>query len=175
MLKFIKIIGIVALLATSKAGFSQSLMFGVGGSYGADIQQFAPNFRIYYGLTEHICFGPEYSYFPSIKHGDTDVQLSEYGFVGHYIFEVKHIAGIYPLIGINYSVENEVHNEESHTTSALGASMGLGVHFNFKNFLPFAEYKYITGKLSQSTFSVGLIYNLHLGNKKHSGTKEHYD
>ncbi|NOQ71120.1 MAG: outer membrane beta-barrel protein [Crocinitomix sp.] len=175
MFKSFKIALIIALSITSKTGLSQSIMFGAGGSYGTDIQQFAPNFRIYYGLTEHICFGPEFSYFPSIKHEEVDVQLTEYGFVAHYIFEIKHKAGIYPLIGINYSVENETHNEESHTTSAWGASMGLGVHFNFKNLLPFAEYKFITGELSQSTLSLGLIYNLHFGQKKHSETEEHHE
>lgn len=152
---------------------SQSLMFGLGGSYGTDIKQFAPNARIYYGLNEHICFGPEYSYFPTVTHGGYEVQLSEFGFVAHYIFEIKEKVGLFPLLGFNYSVEKESHNGESESVDAFAASFGGGFHVNVGNWLPFAEYKFITGKLSQSTISVGLLYNLHFGSDKHS-EKEHH-
>lgn len=175
MHRSLKVVLTIGLFLAASMSFSQSVMFGAGGSYGTEIKQFAPNVRIYYGLTEHICFGPEFSYFPSVKHEDVDAQLTEYGFVGHYIFEIKHKAGIYPLIGINYSVENETHNEESSSKNAWGASFGAGFHLNFNNLLPFAEYKFITGELSQSTLSVGLIYNLHLGKKKHSISEEHHE
>jgi hypothetical protein len=175
MFKSLKIALLIVISIASQTGFTQSIMFGAGGTYGTDIEQFAPNFRIYYGLTEHLCFGPEFSYFPTIKHEDVDVQLTEYGFVAHYIFEINHKAGAYPLIGINYSVENETHNGESSSKSALGASFGAGFHLNFNNFLPFAEYKFITGELSQSTISIGLIYNLNLGKKKDAGTEEHHE
>ena len=165
MFRSLKSLLIVALLTINSSGFSQSLMFGFGGTYGTDIQQFAPNFRIYYGLSHEICFGPEYSYFPSTKHGDYDVQLNEFGWVIHYIFHVKEKAAVYPLLGLNYSIEKESINESMHQTSALGAAFGLGFHWNADRFLPFIEYKFITGKLSQSTISMGLIYNLKLGKK----------
>jgi hypothetical protein len=167
MSKLFKVSMLFLLLTSVCNGYAQSIMFGVGGTYGTDIQQSAPNFRLYYGLNEHICFGPEYSYFPTKSHHNSDVQLSEYGFVAHYIFEVAEKAGLYPLVGLNYSVEKESHQEESITHDAFGASVGLGFHLMVKNVLPFAEYKFITGPLSQSTFSIGLIYHLSLGEKEH--------
>lgn len=89
----------------------------------------------------------------------------------HYIFEIKEKVGLYPLLGLNYSVETESHNEETEKKDVFGASFGMRVHLTFNKWLPFAEYKYISGELSQSTVSIGLIYNLHLNNKKHSEVK----
>lgn len=168
MHKLLKIALFLGLIIPANFGYSQSFMFGAGATYGSDIQQIAPNFRIYYGVNERFCFGPEYSYFPSKNKEGYDVQLNEYGLVAHYIFEIKEKVGVFPLIGLNYSVEKEKMNEERNTTEAFGASFGLGFHMSFNNFLPYAEYKYITGELSQSTVSIGLIYNLRIGKKKHS-------
>lgn len=162
-------------LTVFRTAQSQSVMLGAGGSYGSDIEQFAPNFRVYYGLSHAICFGPEYSYFPKTMHGEEELQLMEYGFVAHYIFLVKDKLGIFPLVGFNYSVETSTEHGKSHTKEAAGSSVGLGLHYEFKNLLPYIEYKIISGELSQSTFSVGLIYNLKFG-KNHEevdGKKHH--
>jgi len=137
-------------------------MIGAGGTYGSNIEQFAPNFRIYYGVNEHLCFGPEFSPFYLKTTENEWVKLNEYSFVAHYIFELKEHFGVYPLIGINYSVEENKHSGLTHSVSSLGASIGTGLHLNWKNILPYLEYKYITGTLSQSTLSLGLIYNIKL-------------
>lgn len=157
-----KLISLLLLLISSLLSNAQSIMIGAGGSYGTSIEQFAPNFRLYYGLNEHLCFGPEFSYFPTSIHGDESIQLTEYGFVAHYIFELKEHIGIYPLLGINYSVEESNHLGSIHTQNVFGASIGAGIHMNIKNIYPFIEYKYLTGALSQNSFSLGIIYNFHL-------------
>jgi len=139
---------------------AQSLMIGAGGSYGTSVEQFGLNSRLYYGLNEKLCFGPEFAYFPAIVKGDEKIQLNEYGFVVHYIIEVKEKIGFYPLTGINYSNEKRDHLGLTYEENAFGASFGAGMHFSINNFLPFVEYKYITGKLSQNTVSLGMIYNV---------------
>jgi hypothetical protein len=137
-------------------------MIGTGGTYGSDIEQFAPNFRIYYGVNEHLCFGPEFTLFYLKTNENKWIKLKEYGFVVHYIFELKEHFGIYPLIGMNYSVEENKHSGSIHAINSLGASIGTGLHLNWKNILPYLEYKYTTGTLSQSTLSLGLVYNFNL-------------
>lgn len=155
----IKYATLLLFLVQSYVSSSQSIMVGAGGIYGTDIEQVGVNARVYYGLNEQICFGPEFSYFPKVTHGSESIQLNEYGFVVHYIFEIKEEVGLYPLLGINYSVEESEYLGYTHTNKAMGAAIGAGMHLEVKNFMPFIEYKYIMGELSQSTFSLGVIYN----------------
>ncbi len=157
-----KLIAFILFCSCFQFSFAQSIMFSAGGSYGTNIEQFAPNVRLYYGLNEHICFGPEYTYY-HMKNNDTEKSaLDEVGFVVHYIFEIGESIGAYPVVGINYSLEKEYHhNTLEHQKNAFGTSVGAGIHGKIKHFMPFAEYKYITGQLSQHTFSVGIIYNMH--------------
>ena len=150
----------IFLLIQSYNSNAQSIMIGAGGTYGTEVKQVGLNARLYYGVNEQICFGPEFSYFPTIQHHDESIQLNEYGFVVHYILEVKERVGVYPLLGINYSVEKSEQLGLTHVQNEFGALLGGGMHLQVKNFMPFIEYKYITGNLSQSTFSLGLIYNL---------------
>ncbi|MFT5618896.1 MAG: hypothetical protein ACI85I_002131 [Arenicella sp.] len=136
------------------------LLIGTGATYGSDISQVAPQFRLYYYASEKLCFGPEFSYFPKTTEADIERQLTEYGFAIHYIFEVGEKIGIYPLTSINYSKEREWENHHLHTTEAFGLGVGGGLHGSFGNFLPFAEVKYLTGELKQTSISIGLIYNI---------------
>jgi len=168
MKTLVLIIGFFCTLCSVK---SQSIMVGGAVSYGSDINQFAPNIRVYYGPSEHLCFGPEFSYFPKVMKGHESIQLNEYGFVAHYIFDLKEKIGLYPLLGINYGLERSIISKSIHTEDSFGAAIGAGFHLYWNNILPFAEYQYITGRLSQSKVSIGIIYNFHL--KKHSHTNQH--
>ncbi len=174
--KLQKVLLILIGLFFLNKGNAQSVMVGVGGVYGTDIEQFAPNLRLYYGVNEALCFGPEFAYFPSQFGTDEyDIQLNEYGFVAHYIFEIIEKVGVYPLLGLNYSVETKIFPETRETKNAFGLSGGVGGHLTFGNFLPYAEYKFITGELSQSTISLGVIYNIHLsGGHESEHEKEHH-
>ncbi|MCZ6520372.1 MAG: hypothetical protein O6848_02605 [Bacteroidetes bacterium] len=133
------------------------IALGLGGTYGSDIDQFAPNFRAYYFPTHHICFGPEYSWFPSIESNDVKRQLTEFNLTGHYLLEISHRTALYPLTGLNYSREKETENGEEETTDAFGLNLGAGVHFAYGRVLPFAEYKYIFSDLSQHVISIGIL------------------
>lgn len=159
-----KFLIVLFLIIGSFSSYSQAVMFGAAGSYGSSIYQVAPNFRLYYGATEQLCFGPEYTFYQRKIDESEKVTLDEIGFVVHYIFELKEKVGIYPVLGVNYSIEKEIeHAHLAHQKKAFGASIGAGMHLSIKNFMPFAEYKYITGALRQHTISAGLIYSLHVG------------
>lgn len=145
---------------------------GLGAVYGSDIDQFAPNLRVYLFPNDKICFGPEIAWFPSKTHDGIDRQLTEYNFSAHYVFELTHHLAAYPLLGVNYSVEKESGHGETHTESALGANLGGGVHLVFGRFLPFAEYKYVASELSQHVISIGALFTLSGSHKKSSQPKE---
>ena len=136
------------------------IMIGAGGSYGDDIQQFAPNLRIYFFPNHKICFGPEFAYFPKIKEGGIEKELTEFGISGHYIFKLSESIGFYPLVGINYAIETERELDIHEEKTSLGLNLGGGFHLEYGRFFPFAEYKYVTSDLAQSVFSIGVLFNI---------------
>lgn len=158
MLKGVIILSI--LLGSVTFSLGQGFVTGVGGTYGSAIESFGLNVREYLFLGEHICLGPELSYFPKHKIEEHDVSLIELNITGHYIFELTESFGIYPLTGINYSIEKEETRDESSTNRAFGINVGGGFHYKIKNLFPFFEYKYIVGDLSQHVFSFGVLFGL---------------
>lgn len=154
-----KIILIVILIYSFQAN-AQGLVSGLGATYGSDIKSVGYNIREYMFIGHKICFGPEVSYFPKDKLFNSDEYLFELNITGHYLIELKENFVVYPLIGINYSYEKEVHHEHLVNESAFGLSIGYGIHYKVKNLFPFIEYKYIVGDLAQHVYSVGVLFSL---------------
>jgi len=102
--------------------------FGVGATYGTDINQFGPNFRLYYFPNDLICIGPEFSWF-SIKDEGVERDLTEYNISAHFIFEVSHTTALFPLMGINYSREKETIGGMVSSEEAFGLNLGGGAHW----------------------------------------------
>jgi len=148
------------LLMWSSLSFGQSLISGLGTTYGSDIEGIGINVREYYFFNHHVCFGPEASFFPNHKVGEYDKSLIELNFTGHYIFELNEHLGIYPLTGLNYSIEKESMHNETKTVDEFGLNIGMGVHYKVKSLFPYIEYKYITGGLSQHVYSLGILFSL---------------
>ncbi|MFK7968715.1 MAG: hypothetical protein AB8F95_00015 [Bacteroidia bacterium] len=130
----------------------RSLTVGIGVPYAFEIGAPGVNVRMYYNAAERLCFGPEYSYFKN-----QDVEVIDFDFVGHYIFETKWL-GIYPLFGVNYTVEKETHAmHEVH--EALGLVFGAGVHRNFNKLTVFAEYSNVILGIEDQFVTMGIMYN----------------
>lgn len=162
VLKFL----ILVIIIGNRTDVEAQIAAGFGASYGTDIQQYAPNFRVYYFPNDRICLGPEYAYFPKIKEGKLERELVEYGFSGHYIFNLSESIGFYPLIGINYAIETERELDTHHEKTSLGLNLGAGFHLEYGRYLPFIEYKYVASNLAQSVLSIGLLINLNTENKE---------
>lgn len=126
--------------------------FSVGGSVPYSFHAASPgvNARLYYNIGEAICFGPEFSYFQT-----EEASIQDFNFIGHYIFETKW-TGIYPLLGVNYTIENEDH----HSAKAWGLAIGGGLHRNFHRFTLFAEYAHVQSDLKDDFVSLGCLFNL---------------
>ena len=77
-----------------------------------------------------------------------------WNFNAHYVFEIGHKFGIYPLAGLNWSKEVE----EEHSTQNFGVNLGSGFHVFAGRWVPYIEYVYLTGDLSDHKFMLGTYF-----------------
>lgn len=129
-----------------------SITIGAGIEYSDELSKVGNNIRAYYNIGEHICFGPEYSYFKK-----DDLELFDINLVAHYIFELPYV-GFYPLIGANYSKEVEETFTSKESESAYGVVFGAGFHKTFKNVTVFIEYSRLESDLADNFGTFGLMY-----------------
>lgn len=162
---------ILLLLSFSIEGKAQeNYLAGAGSSLELDNNLIGVNGRFFYGISEAFCFGPEISFFP---YQDTDngleASIIDLNVNAHYIFEATHKLGIYPLSGINYTIEKErriENNSESETENEFGLNYGFGLHYIIKNTFVFAEFKGVIGQLSGEFVTVGILFNFPKKHKK---------
>ena len=156
-----------------------TIMPGISAVYSSELETVGINARLYYAADHHYCFGPEISYFKKdIENGE--ITFFEANANLHYILDVGKGLGVYPLSGINYSVETERENHnmmvEEHTEKAWGLNAGAGLHYAKGRFLFFSEYKYVISELDDHFFTIGALINFSLAKnskKKHSPTDHH--
>ncbi|GAA4275853.1 hypothetical protein GCM10022259_05770 [Aquimarina mytili] len=144
-------------------------MAGIGPSLELNENIFGINTRIYYGPNNHFCFGPEITFFP-YQEIDEEYELSitELNLNAHYVFELTHSFGVYPLSGINYSLEKERLIDQSNTKEEeFGLNYGLGVHYGLGKCFVFGEFKGVAGKLNDEFVTVGVIIQLSKPEEKH--------
>ena len=155
---------------------SAQLLLGGGPLYGDDIEEFGANLRLYTFVGDNICFGPEFTLFGkhnTVIDGDpAELSLWEVNFNGHYIFEVNHGLGIYPVAGLNYSRETEViEGHDDVIENAFGVNLGLGVHYEYNQFIFYTEYDRLFSDLRQNSFTLGVLF--HLGKQHEKKGEEH--
>jgi len=120
-----------------------SFTIGVAGVYGFGFSGAGMNARAYYNLTEQFCFGPEVSFLSVSDQSLTDI-------------------GVYPVGGINYSIETKNSEEHgSHTKKAWGLVTGVGVHRNFKRFTLFTEYSHHFSSIPDDLIALGALITFH--------------
>ncbi|WP_109621884.1 hypothetical protein [Sediminitomix flava] len=127
-----------------------SITLGVGAALSSELGTVGINGRLYYNIGEHICFGPEFTYFKK-----NEIELYDMDFVFHYIFETP-IVGIYPVVGLNYTIEKEL--DHHHEEDAFGVLWGVGVHRNIKNITILGEFTRVESSLSDSFVSLAILY-----------------
>lgn len=149
---------------------AQSISVGGGLEYNMSIDAVGYNLRAYYNIGKRICFGPEFTSFAnttSIDNGEMITEHSvEYNFNGHYIFELSHKIGTYPVIGINHTRINETYNdpvtneELSKDINTWAANLGWGAHYNFNRLALFFEYHTNISKPGDHILSIGTFYTI---------------
>ncbi len=167
---------LLPLMCTTFAAIGQSLSFGSALVYGDEIDALGVNVRGYFNTADHrMCFGPEFTFFNKSEMedvADIDISLFEFNLNGHYVFEVSDKLGINPIVGLNYSREEEITmgmgEEEFYEKSAWGLLTGVGFHFFLsEHFFMIGEYDHLFSALSENTFTLGLLYTFQVGKKKH--------
>ncbi len=140
----------------------QGWMAGVAPSLELKENLLGINTRIYYGPNDHFCFGPEVSFFPYQEiDNEYELKVTELNFNAHYIVELTHDFGIYPLSGINLTIEKErliEVTDENKEEDGFGLNYGLGIHYNLGKLFAFAEFKGVTGKLKDEFMTIGVIF-----------------
>lgn len=129
----------------------KSLTIGIASPYSFELNAPGVNIRMYYNIGKTICFGPEYAYFKTEEY-----EIVDFDFVGHYIIETPWV-GIYPLAGVNYTVESAL--EHNETTADFGVVFGAGVHRNFKSLTVFSEYSRVELGIQDQFLTIGIMYN----------------
>ncbi|MGX1931002.1 outer membrane beta-barrel protein [Flagellimonas sp. 2504JD4-2] len=137
---------------------------GAGPSVELDQGLYGINARLFYGINSEFCFGPEIAYFPYATINDEhELRVTDLNFNAHYIFEVTERLGLYPLTGINYTIEKERMLEsasEYEKKEEFGWNYGFGLHYNLNNIFVFGEFKGIVGSLNDEFMTIGVIFNI---------------
>lgn len=170
-LKF-KILAILfcSLVSSSLSGQMEPpfLLPGVAAIYSSNLETAGINARVYYGIDHQYCFGPEISYFRR-SNGEEELSLFEANVNLHYIVELNKSLGVYPLAGINYTIETEIENkgfdEERFRENAFGFNIGGGFHYAVGSILFFAEYKYVISSLDDHFVTAGALVSFSLAGK----------
>ncbi len=153
---------------TEKEG--NSILIGLAPTLALKESLYGVNGRFYYGVNDAFCFGPEVSYFPYQDRGPTfEKMIIDLNINAHYIFELSEKIGLYPLSGINYTIEKErvlAATNEGEKEEAFGINYGLGVHYRFNTFFIFSEFKGILGHLNAEFISAGVIFDIKIRSKK---------
>ncbi len=147
-----------------------SILIGLAPTLALEESLYGVNGRFYYGVNEAFCFGPEISYFPYQDSGHHfEKMIIDLNVNAHYIIELSEKIGLYPLSGINYTIEKERlldDTNESEKEEEFGINYGVGVHYRFNNFFVFSEFKGILGQLSAEFISAGVIFDIEIRSKK---------
>ncbi len=149
------------LLCCTYSFAQEGFMIGIAPTVAPTNSLIGGNARLYYGTDPRFCFGPEISSFPYQKTADQfEERLFEANLNAHYLFELAHRFELYPLTGINYTVETgrstvDPEDEEEHT--ATGINYGAGLHYSFGRVLVFGEFKSVIGELSDEFFTFGTV------------------
>lgn len=160
--KKLSIFGLFVLFMSPMSMIPQvGIVGGAGAVLELDEGLYGTNTRFFYGPNEQICFGPEISFFPYQEVNDAyKISILDLNFNAHYIFELNDKLGIYPLTGINYTVEKEqliAQNDETKKEDEFGLNYGFGAHYNLNHFFVFSEFKGIVGPLSDEFITIGII------------------
>ena len=143
--------------------FNPIVLVGFGPTLELSENLIGVNGRAYYGVNEQLCFGAEASFYP-FKEIEEEEELSilDLNLNVHYIFELSHKIGVYPLSGINYTIETERFFEERESEEGVGLNYGAGLHYRVGDVFFFGEFKGIIGKLNDEFITIGAILSIPL-------------
>ena len=162
-----KLLSLAILLSLTALVSAQDISIGGGLAYNGSQDVLGLNLRAYKNIGPKFCFGPEVILFAPIKktinQHEVEKRILEFNVNAHYVFELDHHFGVFPIIGFNYTVEREKIFEanseefERENHDFFGLNLGAGLHCPFQHFIPFLEYEYVLSELKEHIISIGLF------------------
>lgn len=185
---------LIAFLSFEEFADAQSFSIGTAAVYGDDIKEAGINIRGMVQLNNPLGFVAEYTAFNEhnevSKRETESKRLWEINLNAEYNIHITKHFGIYPLVGLNFSAEQEDKEDfdsqgnlytkgnahsSHHEMNKVGLNLGGGLHYEIGHFEPFIEYGHLFSALRQNLFSVGFMYHigkLH-GHHAHNTHKPH--
>lgn len=161
MKNFIRFISLIAvIMLTASTSFAQSGDIKVGGGlvYGSEVEAIGLQANGVYGFTEEISAAADVSiYFPD-GYDWWAINLN-----GHYNFHAEEGTSVYGLAGLNiatlsFDVDLGQFGSASGSDSEVGLNLGGGAEFDVEFAHVFGEAKYIIGNADQFVIGAGLRF-----------------
>ncbi len=166
-----KLLSLLAIFCLSESTLqAQSFSVGGGAEYNLSIEEIGYHLRAYYNIGEHLCFGPEFTVFGNSVTTEAGEEITEssleYNLNGHYIFELSHKIGTYPVLGLNHTRISESYTDlvsgvtGEKDISTWAANVGWGAHLNLSKAAIFFEYHTNISKPGDHILSFGALFHL---------------
>ena len=168
MIKTLRLVLLLALIANSKSSYSQyKYSISAGASHERLFGSSGSHVRMYYIFHEHIRFFAGYSYYLEVTHNDGNQtvtnELRAINLNFNYIIYLGKRLGIYPILGLNYVYGSEIieDNESKYEDfkEDLGMNAGFGVSYQMGRFAPYIESNSVIINQSNLVVSAGLSYS----------------
>lgn len=141
---------------------------GVQFGYGSEIESFGIGVNAEFPIIENLTIAPGFMYFFPKDQEFIKTTIFEVNGNANYYFVETESLSFYGLGGINYtSVKVEMEDfgfglgNVSGSDGKIGLNLGAGTNFNIgKNWMPFAELKYVLSDFDQLVLLAGVKFNL---------------
>ncbi|MDC6383976.1 hypothetical protein D2V93_16425 [Flagellimonas taeanensis] len=155
------------LLLTCQVMLAQN-DFRIGGKliYGTEIESIGIGATAEIPIIDKLVIAPDIGYYFPKKEGDVKFNMFEINGNVNYYFVDDETLGFYGLGGLNYThakvkFDNDFVGSGSGSSGEVGLNLGAGANFPIgKNFLPFAEIKYVLGDADQLVIGAGIKFNI---------------
>lgn len=139
----------------------------VGGTvgYGTQVEALGIGVTGDYMINENIAVAANFAYYFTENSEFAKTSFWEFNGNVNYYFTSTESLEVYGIGGLNYSRSAVTFEgfgfDGSAAVGEIGLNLGIGSNFNIgKNFLPFAEMKYVVSEFDQLVIQVGVKFNL---------------
>lgn len=143
----------------------------IGGmlAYGSEIENIGIGANAEFPIMENLTVAPSFIFYLPKDEDVVKMNMWEINANAHYYFISIDNLSFYGLGGLNYShvkVETDFGSflgigDTSSSEGKIGFNLGAGANFDLgKNWLPFAELKYVVSDFDQIVLAAGVRFNL---------------
>ncbi len=165
-----KIIATLSIIVLSVFSITAQEDTRIGGfvAYGSEIKSIGLGANAEFPIIENLTIAPSFIYYFPNDEEFIKTTIFEINGNANYYFVNTESIGFYGLGGINYtSLKVEIEDfgfgfgGASASEGKIGLNLGAGANFNIgKNWMPFAELKYVLSDYDQLVLLAGVRFNL---------------